>query len=54
MTIKIDSNKALELLSKERQDTVKILSHTFKLFEDRAGDNDNVLIYNTKTTLCLK
>ena len=48
LTTEIDSNKNLKLLSKERQDAIKILSHIFELLEYKAGDNDNALLCNTK------
>ena len=53
-TTNIVSNKNLKLLSKENQDSIKILSHIFDWLYNRVGDNDNALRCNTKNTSNLK
>merc|ERR1712238_621465 len=50
----IDSSNKVKILSKERQDEIKMLYEMVELLEARAGENENELICNTQTISCLK
>merc|ERR1712238_71069 len=50
----IDLSNKVKILSKERQDEIKMLYEMVELLEARAGENENELICNTQTISCLK
>jgi len=54
LNMEIDSSNKVKILSKERQDEIKMLYEMVELLEARAGENENELICSTQTISCLK
>ena len=54
LNMEIDSSNKVKILSKERQDEIKMLYEMVELLEARARENENELICSTQTISCLK